>query len=66
MVIHFAYDGNILLKGTDDANDQESFWEDKRAYEGDMLKQINSAIFEEFGADPCNFKSLNLNSGGKR
>jgi dynein intermediate chain 1 len=30
MVIHFSFDGDILIKDSDEARDQEEFWDNKK------------------------------------
>lgn len=30
MVIHFSFDGDVLLKDSDEARDQEEFWDNKK------------------------------------
>jgi len=52
MTFHYSCDGNILLKDSDEARDQEEFWENKEACEKKMAATINAAIIAEFGEDP--------------
>jgi len=52
MTFHYSCDGNILLKDSDEARDQEEFWENKEACEKKMAQNINAAIIAEFGEDP--------------
>lgn len=52
MVFHFQFDGDILLKDSDEARDQEEFWDNKKRTNQGLLDKINVAIKEEFGKDP--------------
>lgn len=56
MVIHFCFDGDIILKDSDEAHDQEEYLDNKKRNNQALLDKINVAIKEEFGKDPC--KSL--------
>ena len=53
MVFHFSFDGDILLKDSDEARDQEEHWDNKKRKNQGLLDSINTAIKEEFGKDPC-------------
>jgi dynein intermediate chain 1 len=53
MVVHFHFDGDIIPKDSDDARDQEEFWDNKKKYNKGLLDRINVAVKEEFGKDPC-------------
>ena len=53
ITFHYSSDGNILLKDSDEARDQEEFWENKEQAEKKMAALINAAIIEERGEDPC-------------
>lgn len=53
MVFHFQFDGDIILKDSDEAHDQEEFWDNKKRTNQGLLDKINVAIKEEFGKDPC-------------
>lgn len=44
------------MKESDEAREQEDFWENKKRYNKDLLNKINTAIKEEFGKDPCKFQ----------
>lgn len=52
MTFHYSSDGNILLKDSDEARDQDEFWESKEQNEKKMAQTINAAIIAEFGEDP--------------
>ena len=53
MVFHFQFDGDIILKDSDEAHDQEEFWDNKKRTNQGLLDKINVALKEEFGKDPC-------------
>lgn len=55
MVIHFSFDGDILIKDCDEARDLEEFWDNKKRTNQGLLDKINVAIKEEFGKDPCKY-----------
>lgn len=52
MVFHYQFDGDIILKESDEAHDQEEFWDNKKRTNQGLLDKINVAIKEEFGKDP--------------
>lgn len=45
-------DGDIILDGTPDANDQLDFNENKVRQEKQLLHSINASIIQQFGKDP--------------
>ena len=47
-MFHFQFDGDIILKDSDEARDQEEFWENKQKYNQVLLDRINAAIKQEF------------------
>lgn len=53
MVFHFQFDGDIILKESDEARDQEEYQDNKKRNNQALLDKINVAIKEEFGKDPC-------------
>lgn len=59
IVFHFSFDGDILLKDSEEHADQEEFRENKEKTNKGLLDKINVAIKEEFGKDPCK-KTPNL------
>lgn len=61
MVFHFQFDGDIILKDSDEARDQEEFWDNKKRTNQGLLDKINVAIKEEFGKDPCKYTHLSKN-----
>lgn len=62
--LHFKFEGDILKKESEEANDQETFWEDKKQAEQNILNNMNAALQDEDIGDPC--KSLaHLLSRGK-
>ncbi len=58
MVFHFIYDGDTILKESDEHRDQEEFWENKKRTEKNMRDRINVSIIEEFGKDPCKYMTF--------
>lgn len=63
LIMHFEFDGDLLLKDSDEARDQEEFWDNKNKVNKGLLDKINAAIIEEFGEDPrkpINFHFCNL------
>lgn len=60
MVFHFQFDGDIILKESDEAHDQEEFWDNKKRTNQGLLDKINVAIKEEFGKDPCKYPKNSL------
>jgi len=40
------------MKESDEAREQEDFWENKKRLDKGLLDKINVAIKEEFGKDP--------------
>lgn len=52
LVFHIQYDGNILLKDSDDARYQDEFWEDKNKMNKTLLDRMNQEVKETFGKDP--------------
>ena len=55
MVFHFQFDGDIILKDSDEAHDQEEYLDNKKRNNQALLDKINVAIKEEFGKDPCKY-----------
>jgi hypothetical protein len=53
MVFHFQFDGHVVAKDSDEARDQEEFWDNKKRTNQSLLDKINVAVKEEFGKDPC-------------
>ena len=52
LVFHFQFDGDVVLKDSDEAHDQEEYWENKKKGNKSLLDKMNIAIKEEFGKDP--------------
>ena len=52
-MLHFHYhvEGNIMLKESEDAMDQESFWDDKKRMNQKLLENVNSVIRDELGTE---------------
>ena len=40
------------MKDSDEARDQEEFWDNKKRTNQGLLDKINTAIKEEYGKDP--------------
>lgn len=55
LVFHFQFDGDVILKDSDEARDQEEYWENKKKGNKGLLDKMNVAIKEEFGKDPRKF-----------
>jgi len=53
IIFHFQFDGDVILKDSDEARDQEEYWENKKKGNKSLLDKMNVAIKEEFGKDPC-------------
>jgi dynein intermediate chain 1 len=47
LVVHFAIDGNIIQKQSDEAADQEDYWNTKEQEQKKMLNQVNAGITSE-------------------
>ena len=45
-------DGNLLLKDSNDARDQEDYWDNKKRDNQDLLEKMNREVKKQFGADP--------------
>ena len=54
LVFHFQFDGHVVAKDSDEARDQEEFWDNKKRTNQSLLDKINVSVKEEFGKDPCN------------
>jgi hypothetical protein len=48
---HYNVEGNIMLKESDEAMDQESFWDDKKRMNQKLLENVNKVIKDELGTD---------------
>lgn len=59
MVFHFCFDGHMINKDSDEARDQEEFWDNKKRTNQSLLDKINVAVKEEFGKDPRKYLQLN-------
>jgi hypothetical protein len=52
LVFHISIDGNILLNDSEEARDQEDYWDNKKRMNQQLLDKMNQAVKEEFGKDP--------------
>ncbi len=52
LVFHLQFDGDVVLKDSDEARDQEEYWENKQKGNKSLLDKMNIAIKEEVGKDP--------------
>jgi dynein intermediate chain 1, axonemal len=52
IVFHYEVDGDIIMKDTDAANQQDDDAEMKKKNETDMLYAINASIIQQFGKAP--------------
>jgi hypothetical protein len=44
MYFHVQVDGNILLRDSDDARDQEDYWDNKKRTNQQLLDKMNQAV----------------------
>jgi dynein intermediate chain 1 len=51
LTFHYNVEGNIMLKESDEAMDQESFWDDKKRMNTKLLENVNAKIKEDLGTD---------------
>lgn len=51
---HHQFDGNIMLKDSDEAVDQENFWDDKEKLNKRLLENVNSVINAEMETEGPN------------
>ncbi len=54
-MFHFQFDGDNILRDSDEARDQEEYWELKKKGNKGLLDKMNIAVKEEFGKDPCKY-----------
>ena len=47
LIVHFAIDGNIILKTSDEANDQDEYWHQKDQEEKSILATVNKGILDD-------------------
>jgi dynein intermediate chain 1 len=52
MVYHVSMDGAIVMKESEEAVDQEDYWDTKISNEKKMLEAMNKKILEEYGNEP--------------
>ena len=52
LVFHFQFDGHVVARESDEARDQEEYWDTKKRLNQSLLDKINVAVKEEFGKDP--------------
>lgn len=52
IVYHYQNDGDIILKDSDEARDQEEYHDNKKKHNQHLLDKINTAIKQEYGKDP--------------
>lgn len=45
--MHLAIDGNLIQKNSDEATDQEDYWNQKESEQKKMLQQVNAGIMSE-------------------
>lgn len=48
---HHLFEGNIMLKDSDEAADQENFWDDKEKLNKRLLENVNKDVKEEFESE---------------
>ena len=47
LCIHFSMDGDLILKDSDEATDQEDYWSQKKDEQQKMLDSVNAGIQDE-------------------
>jgi len=45
--MHHIFEGNIMLKDSDEAMDQETFWDDKKRRDQKLLENVNKALKDD-------------------
>lgn len=50
LVIHFSFDGDIIIKDSEEARDQEDYWDQKNSDNKRLLDKMNKAISDEYGS----------------
>jgi len=48
---HYAVEGCIILKESEEASLQEDFWDDKKRNNNKLLENVNKVIKDELGTD---------------
>lgn len=51
-MFHYSVDGDIIMRETPEANDQQDMLENKQRQEKNLLHSINASIIQQFGKDP--------------
>ena len=51
LTFHYNFEGNIMLKDSDEAMDQDNLWEDKQRMNKRLLENVNKVIKDELGTD---------------
>lgn len=46
LTFHYNFEGNIMLKESDEAMDQETFWDDKKRMNAQLLENVNKVLKE--------------------
>lgn len=52
LVFHVTIDGAILMRDSEEAVDQEDYWDSKQQKEKKLLEAMNKAILEEYSNEP--------------
>jgi hypothetical protein len=52
MVFHVSFNGNLILKDSDDARDQDDYWDNKLRLNKSLLDLMNQEVKNTFGKDP--------------
>lgn len=47
LTFHHTFEGNIMLKESDEAMDQESYWDDKKKRDKELLENVNKVLKDE-------------------
>ena len=46
LTFHYNFEGNIMLKESNEAMDQETFWDDKKRMNAQLLENVNKVLKE--------------------
>lgn len=57
---HYSVDGNILLKESDEARQQEENLDDKKLRDQKKIDNMNEEVKREFGNDPRKYLNLHV------
>lgn len=52
LTFHVQFEGNIVLKDSDEFRDQQDYWDNKNRMNKALLDKMNESVKQEFGKDP--------------